>query len=88
MSADQGQSSDPMNSVVTLPNGRLAIELTDDVHQDEPSAYMVFMHNDTMEDYRVFARLQDARRCAEQQCEESGRDWLIYPLYPTHGIEW
>lgn len=71
----------PVNAVVT----RRTIELTDDMHQDEPAAWFVFLHDATMNEYKVFADHCDAVSCAEEQGDESGKDWMVYPLYATHG---
>ena len=67
------------------PLVRRTIELTDDIRQHEPMAWMVFLHDTTVYEYRIFGDHSDAERCAEDQGEESGSDWLIYPLYATHG---
>jgi hypothetical protein len=64
---------------------RSTIELTDDMHQDEPAAWMVFLYDTTMREYLVFVDKGDAERCASEQADEADRDWLIYPLYATHG---
>lgn len=62
------------------------IELTDEVRDDEPVAYMVFCCNDIVHDYKVFTVEQEAKHFAEQQIEYSGDlEWTVYPLWASHG---
>ncbi len=62
------------------------VELTDDIAQDEPVAYLVFCHQSCPTcEYRVYAA-ERAHENAElwQEGDFGGPDWPVYPLYASH----
>lgn len=71
---------------ITLPDNRQGIALTTDVDTDKPLAWLVFLHNTNMAEYVVYDYEEDAVRCAEDQAEQAGSDWVIYPLYPADPV--
>lgn len=44
-------------------------------------------HDTTIDEYQVFTDEREAFDCAFDQAELSGRDWMVYPLYPANGID-
>lgn len=69
------------------------VDLTDDIRQDEPVAYLVFCspRHAATEEYRVYCHEQEARDYA-RECEDDARDrgdptdWPVYPLYAGHPL--
>lgn len=61
------------------------IELTDEIRDEEPVGYLVFLKDQTINEYKLLVDEDEARRFAEIQGEEKGT-WPVYPLYATHPI--
>ncbi len=61
------------------------IELTDDLRQEEPLAFLVYLHDTTVHEYKTFYSRVAAIDCATEQMNESQEDWPIYPLYAAKG---
>jgi len=63
------------------------IELTDEIRDEEPVGYLVFCHDQTVYEYKVFADDREAKTFAENQRDSSDAgEWPIYPLYATHPV--
>ena len=64
------------------------IELTDDLQQDNPVAWLVVSPTGREEDYLVFADWRDAEAMAVQFANDEGEDtYAVYPLYAGKPIE-
>ena len=79
-----GQTTTIVRRLMENSSRKRTIELTDDLHQNEPVAWFVLSHNTAEEECRVFASRSDAERYTEHQADDAGCDWLVYPLYATH----
>jgi hypothetical protein len=69
----------------------MKMKLSDDWRTEEPLAYLVKCHDDTLEEYQVFANKPDAMSFAaiqESNADDAGQpeDWLVYPLYAGDGF--
>ena len=67
------------------------IELTDEIRDEEPVAYLVFRYDQTIHDYEVFVTSTSAKERARYQAEKESvakksppGEWPIYPLYASH----
>ena len=67
------------------------IELTDEIRDEEPVAYLVFRYDQTIHDYEVFVTETSAKERARYQAEKESvakksppGEWPMYPLYASH----
>ena len=60
------------------------IQLSKNVRQEEPLAFMVFSHEKFNEDFRIFDKENEAMDFAGDQAESANEnEWPVYALFAT-----